>query len=255
MDQFPTEEEEYELLYQDELEMLDESACFVGNQSDRGLRVLVATPLFCYWIFGSVNLFAGYLVHRRNDSFSSVYGQPAPPINPKHQKAVHMKGVGTFLFIYCVPSALLLISVFYEFANSDIWLSLPAPTYVPTDAVKAPLWPFMTRAFMELMIGVVSSAWVLGPRIGNMYKLQMTPKCKHTPTKYPPPPPTTAYSTASYQTVRQSTAPSTAISMDRISRYSTARKYPSTHMPRHGSSRGGYLPPQSFGLYGNETIL
>ncbi|XP_055921865.1 frizzled-4 [Eupeodes corollae] len=227
-------------------------ACFVGNQSDRGLRVLVATPLFCYWIFGSVNLFAGYLVHRRNGPLATVYGQPPPPINTKYQKAVHMKGVGTFLFIYCIPCALLLIAVFYEFANSDVWLNLPAPTYVPVAAVKAPMWPFMTRAFMELMIGVVSSAWVLGPRIANMYKNQMTPKCKHTPTKYPP---TTAYSTASYQTVRQSSA-STAISMDKISRYSSARKYPTTHMPRHGSSRVGYkMPPQAFGHYGNETIL
>lgn len=214
-------------------------ACYVGNQNDKNLRLLVATPLSSYWIFGSVNLFAGYLVYRRN--------RTPPPILPGSLQApvsiFNLNGVGTFLFIYCVPSALLLIAVFYEFANSDVWLNLPQPSFEPTPPVKAPMWPFMTRAFMELMLGVVSSAWVLGPRITTFYKNRFGPKYKQTPVKYP----STAYSTASYQTVCQ---PSSVLTMDKMSRM--PRKYP-PHTVR--KPRGYKMSSQSLAYNGSETVL
>ncbi|XP_055376662.1 frizzled-4 [Condylostylus longicornis] len=251
--------------------------CYVGNQSDKALRLLVATPLFCYWIFGSVNLFAGYLVYRRNKtltgpitsstntnhsnilplSSSSVPSSSSPSsLSSSSCMAIDMNGVGQFLFIYCIPSALLLISVIYEFANSDIWLNLPEPSNEPTLPIKASMWSFMTRAFMELLLGVISSAWVLGPRISTLYKTRFGPKYKQTPTsKYPS---STAYSTASYQTVCQS---ATIMTSDKIPiRYPSTRKYPQMALPHPPArnktrSNGNYKFSQNLSHYGNETVL
>lgn len=91
----------------------------------------------------------------------------------------NMDGMGTFLFSYCVPSALLMISVFYEFANRDLWLNVPQPSSEPVSAVKAPMWPFMTRFFMELLLGVIASAWALGPRAINFWKRKTPPGPKN----------------------------------------------------------------------------
>lgn len=132
-------------------------------------------PLFCFWIFGSVNLFVGYLLRPQQCG-----GQPAaialkkggggaaaarPNILPES-----MDGMGSFLFSYCVPSTLLMVAVFYEFANRDLWLNVPQPSSEPVSAVKAPMSPFMVRAFMELLLGVIASAWALGPRAINFWR-------------------------------------------------------------------------------------
>lgn len=177
---------------------------------------------------------------------------------PNSQSIVTVQGIGAFLFIYCVPSAILLISVFYEFANRDEWLNMPVPSFKPTEVVKAPLWAPLLRAFMELILGLISSAWVLGPRLHNLYKSKMDPKIKQVQVKYP----ATTCSTASYQSVRQ--PPSTIISMDKIPKYHSSYRCPnpSIHSSmrnkshHHSRPSGGYkISSQTLNQYGHETIL
>ncbi|XP_060661866.1 frizzled-4 [Drosophila nasuta] len=140
-------------------------ACFVGNQSDKALQVLVATPVFCYWIFGSMNLISGYLVHCRNKEI--VRNSNALTLQQQLQLSAHSSsGIGIFLFIYGAACAMLLLAVIYEFANIDVWLS--------AREANTPLWPYLTRAFMELMLGICCFAWVLGPSISSMYKRQLS---------------------------------------------------------------------------------
>lgn len=152
-------------------------SCFVGNQSDKALRLLVAMPLFCFWIFGSVNLFVGYLLRPQQCGSQPVAMKKGQRSNYLTEES--MDGMGTFLFSYCVPSALLMISVFYEFANRDLWLNVPQPSSEPVSAVKAPMSPFMMRAFMELLLGVIASAWALGPRAINFWKSKSPPGNKN----------------------------------------------------------------------------
>ncbi|BFG02527.1 frizzled-4 [Drosophila madeirensis] len=141
-------------------------ACFVGNQSDRALQVLVATPVFIYWIFGSMNLISGYLVHCRNKEILRNTNALSVQQQLQQLSAHSSSGIGIFLFIYGLASALLLLAVIYEFANIDIWLS--------SGETSTPLWPFLVRAFMELMLGICCFAWVLGPSISTMYKRQLS---------------------------------------------------------------------------------
>lgn len=137
----------------------------MGNQSDKALQVLVATPVFCYWIFGSMNLISGYLVHCRNKEI--LRNSNALSLQQQLQLGVHnSSGIGIFLFIYGAACALLLLAVIYEFANIDVWLS--------QRETSTPLWPYLTRAFMELMLGICCFAWVLGPSISSMYKRQLS---------------------------------------------------------------------------------
>lgn len=137
----------------------------MGNQSDKALQVLVATPVFCYWIFGSMNLISGYLVHCRNKEI--LRNSNALSLQQQLQLGAHSgSGIGVFLFIYGSACALLLLAVIYEFANIDVWLS--------ARETNTPLWPYLTRAFMELMLGICCFAWVLGPSISSMYKRQLS---------------------------------------------------------------------------------
>ncbi|XP_061389974.1 frizzled-4 [Musca vetustissima] len=182
-------------------------ACFVGNQSDKGLQILVATPLFCYWIFGSMNLASGFLVHRRNKDIANESNSTHLRLLIQYKYSIS----GSFLFMYCVPCVLLLLAVIYEFANIDVWLSLSNINEA------TPMWPFMTRAFMELLLAIIAFSWILVPKLSLMYKGHMI---KSNKTKIVGVPPihnsihTTnniscrssgkTYSTVSYQSVRQS---------------------------------------------------
>ncbi|XP_068158435.1 LOW QUALITY PROTEIN: frizzled-4 [Drosophila tropicalis] len=143
-------------------------ACFVGNQSDKALQILVATPVFCYWIFGSMNLISGYLVHCRNKEILRNSNTLSLHQQRNGNGSASTSGMGIFLFIYGLASALFLLAVIYEFANIDIWLS--------AGATSTPLWPYLLRAFMELMLGICCFAWVLGPTISTMYKRQVSQK-------------------------------------------------------------------------------
>lgn len=142
-------------------------ACFVGNQSDRALQILVATPLFCYWIFGSMNLGSGYLVYRR---YKTLLKNPLTPMLKQQLEAkCPSYDFGMFLFIYSIPCAFILVSVIYEFVNIDIWLNVP-PYFVATEGFTTPMWSFMTKALMEITLGIICFAWVIGPKISVLYK-------------------------------------------------------------------------------------
>lgn len=146
--------------------------------------------------------------------------------------------------------ALLMIAVLYEFANRDAWLNVPQPSSEPMTGTKAPMWPFMLRAFMELLVGVLASSWTLGPRISTIWKNrfgQPITKCKPTPVKYSQP----VYSTASYQTVCPQNS---MVSIAKIPKH--GRKYPPSHVYRTTKSTRPYKSScQSISLTGNETIL
>lgn len=138
-------------------------ACFVGNQSDKGLQIFVATPLFCYWIFGSMNLVSGFLVYRRNNDILRSTNSMSLKLMLQSKFSIS----GMFLTVYCVPYVLLLVAVIYEFANIDVWLN-ESPHF------DTPQLPFLTKVFMELLLGIICSSWILGPKIASIYKRQLS---------------------------------------------------------------------------------
>ncbi|XP_017484612.1 PREDICTED: frizzled-4 [Rhagoletis zephyria] len=241
-------------------------ACFVGNQSDKGLQILVATPLFCYWIFGTMNLGSGYLVYRRYKSI--LKNMSTHIIKQQLETKCPSYDFGKFLFIYCIPCALLLFAAIYEFANIDIWLNIPA-YLVASEGFTTPMWPFLTKAFMEITLGIICFAWFLGPRISVIYKQQV----KMRNTKEAPLPTNTqrssrnanhnySYSTASYQTMRpainaysQRRSPM-SFSMYQLSKYSN-KKAQSIHNPKNLQKSRYYVRPAQmhFECCGDETIL
>ncbi|XP_053672339.1 frizzled-4 [Anopheles nili] len=235
-------------------------SCFIGNQSDKALLTFVIVPLLTSWVIGSGYLFTAYLRKR----------SAAPPL--VHNLPVHIHGMGKFLFIYAVPSAALLMLMFYEYACRENWLHLPHPSQDSPVPVRPPLWPFLLRAFIELLIGVLASAWAVGPRIvglcrgaegpvsgvgagglgvggrtgqsklgpaGSVYKQTVGPKMGGFAAA-----PST-YSTASYQTV----CPQNSLVSGRHT-----RKYPS-HSHINRKPRSYKMSTQTISLTGNETVL
>lgn len=206
----------------------------------------MATPLFIYWIFGSVNLFAGYLVQR---SGTTVHRSS---IQNKHLNG--MNGMGSFLFIISCCLALLMIAVFYEFANIDIWLHQPQHTSESitspgSNPQKVPMWSFMLRAYMELLVGVISCGWTLGPRFSNLWKNRFCLRPverKLTTPKYPQ----STFSSASYQTV----CPQNSMISLSTKVPTNVRKYP-PNMHIYRNVRVYKSPSQSISLTGNETVL
>ncbi len=192
-------------------------------------------------MFGAVNLLAGYLVQRRTTSTAN-----RPHIQPKNVNG--MNGMGSFLFIIACCLALLMIAVFYEFANIDIWLHQPQSHGESSTAPKVPMWSFMLRTYMELLAGVISCGWTLGPRFSNLWKNRfcLRPVERKLPTvNYPQ----STFSSASYQTVCPQNS---MISLS--TKAATGRKY---HPPMHiyRKVRVYKSPSQSISLTGNETVL
>uniref|UniRef100_A0A182F5Q8 Frizzled/Smoothened 7TM domain-containing protein n=1 Tax=Anopheles albimanus TaxID=7167 RepID=A0A182F5Q8_ANOAL len=227
-------------------------SCFIGNQSDRALLTFVIVPLLTSWVIGSGYLFTAYL-RKRSAAASLVHALP-----------VHIHGMGKFLFIYTVPTAALLMLMFYEYACRENWLQLPHPSLEPALPARAPLWPFLLRAFIELLVGVLASAWAVGPRIVGLCRGNSAPTTKLAGPVYKQPPPKLAgfttgapstYSTASYQTVcPQNTLVSVSIGKLPPPRHHTARKYQS-HSHINRKPRGYKMSTQTISLTGNETVL
>lgn len=239
----------------------------MGNQSDKGLQILVATPLFCYWIFGSMNLASGFLVYRRNKDI--LRNTNSSSIQLLLQTKCSISGV--FLFVYCIPYALLLLAVIYEFANIDVWLN-------ESPYGETPEWPFLMRAFMELLLGIICSACILGPKISSMYKRQLSAPPTKTSTVNIQAVPNQhklitrnsninchgsnkAYSTASYQTVRESKKSSphrkqnctNTISMNQLPISPGRIKSQQNHLHPHLQINN--QTNSSLFRYGDETIL
>lgn len=192
-------------------------------------------PLFCYWIFGAVNLFVGHLVQRLKKA--------------KFKFPATLNGMGSFLFAYCIPSSILLFTIFYEFVNRDTWLNLPAQPVLETNNDGGPMWPFMMRAFMELLLGVLTSAWVLGPRISKWRTKKPDTQFKQAPKPYI----SSAYSRTSYQTV----CPPNSLGSQSIKIHRHGGKYPLHHVTAHKprSYKLSSHHSHSISLTGNETMF
>lgn len=213
-----------------------------------------------------MNLGSGYLVYRRYRSI--LKNMSSRSMKQQLETKCPSYDLGTFLFIYCIPCALLLFSVIYEFANIDIWLNIP-PYLVASKGFTTPMWPFLTKAFMEITLGIICFAWFLGPRISAIYKQQLqmyNTKEASLPTitqrssrnanhNY-------SYSTASYQTIRPAINPYSqqlspgSVSMNKLTKYSH-KKAQGIHNPKNIQKTRYYVRPAQmhFECGGDETIL
>lgn len=220
--------------------------CFVGNQSDKGLLLLVAIPLLCYWMISCGYLLTGYL---RKKSMKNV------------KIPANIDGLGTFLIIYNVPSGLLLLSMFYQYGVRENWLILLDSSMHGTQ--KAPLWLYVAQPFLELLTGVLASSWAIGPRITSLCKSNVKQ-----PNVKPPPPikyQQSAYTSASYQTI---CPPNSIVSTSMVSIGTSGRMY-KPHVRKHsygqpvnpslhGSRRARSYRMSSMrsaSLTGHETVL
>lgn len=172
----------------------------------------------------------------------------------------HINGLGTFLTIYNVPSGLLLLSMFYQFGNRENWLILLDGTATQ----KAPLWLYIAHPFLELLTGVLASAWAIGPRITSFCRkgnVKQPISCKTPPTiKYQQNP----YNSASYQTIcpPNSIVSTSMVSVGTIGRihkphrkYSYTQPLPSLHGSRRTRSSYRMTSMHSASITGNETVL
>lgn len=225
-----------------------------------------------------MNLASGFLVHRRNKEIMRDNN-----FSLRIMVQAKFSVSGSFLFIYCIPSALLLMAVIYEFANIDVWLHI-SPYIVSsrnTTAIirETPMWPFLTRAFMELLLSVICSAWILVPKLSAIYKTQIKkPNNKIKAVSVAQLPSHSlagtnnvssrssnkAYSTVSYQSVRQPTnikahmkpQHNSAIVLKHHANTSFGHnKIPQKHSARIYMNSMGKSGANSFHRYGDETIL
>lgn len=206
---------------------------------------MVAIPSLFFWMLSCGYLLTGYV---RKKSLKNL------PAN--------VNGLGTFLMIYNVPSGFLLLSMFYQYGNRENWLIMMDPQVTGTQ--KAPLWLYITQPFLELLTGVLASAWAIGPRITSVCKKNVKQQNSNKPVpmiKYQQNP----YNSASYQTI---CPPNSIVSTSMVSigtnlskmhkpqirKHSYAQPVPSLHSSRRTRSyRMSSL--HSASLTGNETVL
>lgn len=216
---------------------------------DKALLLLVAIPSLCYWMISCGYLLTGFLRKK------SLKNKKIP---------AHINGLGTFLMIYNVPSALLLLSMFYQFGNRENWLILLDGSVQGSQ--KAPLWLYITHPFLELLTGVLASSWAIGPRITSLCKkgnIKQNPVCKAAqPTiKYQQNP----YNSASYQTICPpnsivSTSMASIGTVGRmqkqhIRKYPYAQPLPSLHGSRRTRSSSYRMTSLHSASLGHETVL
>jgi len=170
--------------------------------------------------------------------------------------------MGAFLFIYNTLTALILLSIFYVFGNRENWINL-IDNINQNQQLKAPLWLYISHPFLELLAGVLSSAWAIGPklRVGfcqttktkqQNYKPPTTVQCQHNP-----------FHSASYQTIcppNSVVSNSSVISMNLLTKSSIVRKNQPYHINPHSHGRRSRISYrtssiQSANLTANETIL
>lgn len=216
--------------------------CYVGNQSDKALLLLVAIPSLLYWMISCGYLLTGYL---RKKSLKNV------------KIPAHVNGLGTFLAIYNVPSGLLLLSMFYQFGSRENWLILLSGATIGSQ--KAPLWLYIAHPFLELLTGVLASSWAIGPRITSLCKKENVKQqisCKIVPPiKYQQNP----YNSASYQTIcpPNSIVSTSMVSVGTIGKIQKPhRQYPySLHGSRRTRSSYRMTSMHSASITGHETVL
>lgn len=179
---------------------------------------------------------------------------------PKISLPAQVKGMGAFLCIYNILTALILVSLFYEYGNRETWINIADDVQQQS---KAPLWLYISHPFLELFTGVLTSAWAIGPKLRmgtcqsakikqQIYKPPSSVQCQHS-----------AYHSASYQTIcppNSVVSNSSLVSMNILSKSSLVRKYPPYHISTHSHgrrSRTSYRTPsvKTSHLTGKETIL
>lgn len=227
--------------------------CYVGNQSDKGLLLLVAIPSLFYWMLSCGYLLTGYLRKK------TLKGVTIP---------ANINGLGTFLFIYNFPSGLLLLSMFYQYGNRENWLILLDPQV--QNSQKPPLWLYISQPFLELLSGVLASAWAIGPRVTSLCKGRVkqqsnSNKQQPLPIKYQQ----NQYNSASYQTI---CPPNSIVSTSMVSIGTIGKMHKPHNMRKHSgihpssslhSSRRArsyrhserMTSMHSASLTGNETVL
>lgn len=228
--------------------------CFVGNQSDKALLSLVTIPMLIYWMISCGYLLTGYL---KKKSFPNLQ-QTVP---------AHVNGMGSFLLIYNVPAGILLATMFYLFGNRENWLNIPDLTV--TSPQKAPLWLYILHSFLELFIGVLASAWAIGPRIVGLCKSN-----KKKPTNYKAPRTIKMqpiqFHAASYQTICPPNSMVSSVSIGTLPKVHRQqqqhiRKSPASYTRSHHSHVSSYAnksarsyrasSSNTMSFIGSETVL
>ena len=168
--------------------------------------------------------------------------------------------MGAFLFIYNTLTALILLSIFYVFGNRENWINL-IDNINQNQQLKAPLWLYISHPFLELLAGVLSSAWAIGPKLRvcqttntkqQIYKPPTTVQFQHNP-----------FHSTSYQTIcppNSVVSNSSIISMNLLTKSSIVRKNQPYHINPHSHGRRSRISYrtssiQSANLTANETIL
>lgn len=205
---------------------------------------MVAIPSLCYWMISCGYLLTGYL---RKKSLKNV------------KIPANIDGLGTFLMIYNVPSGLLLLSMFYQYGSRENWLIILDTSLQGSQ--KAPLWLYILQPFLELLTGVLASAWAIGPRVTSLCKgsVKQPVNTKPLPAiKYQQNP----YNSASYQTIcpPNSIVSTSMASLGTVGRSQKhyLRKHSYTQPSLHGSRRARSYRMTSLhsaSLTGNETVL
>lgn len=181
---------------------------------------------------------------------------------PNVQFPAHLNGLGAFLFLYNILTSVVLLSIFYIFGNRESWINL-IDNANHNQQSKAFLWLYISHPFLELLTGVLTSAWAIGPKL-RMGSCQ-TAKIKQPMYK----PPTSVqyqhnqYHSASYQTIcppNSVVSNSSMVSMNILSKSSFVRKYPQYALNTHSHgrrSRTSYRTPSihTANLTANETVL
>lgn len=179
---------------------------------------------------------------------------------PNVQLSAYLNSLGTFLLIYNVLTAFILLSIFFIFGNREYWL-INSDGINTAQQPMAPLWLYILHSFLELLLGVLTSSWAIGPKLRsgfcraqvkqpNNLKSQTSISYQHNPCH-----------SASYQTIcpPNSIVSTSMVSMTTVPKYSLNFKYPhqpsSRYSPRGRRSRSSYRTASQASHRMNETIL
>lgn len=131
--------------------------CYVGNQNSRTLLGFVIVPLLVYLFIGITFLVAGFVAlfkirkQVRNDGVKT------------DKLEVLMVRIGIFSVLYTVPAACVIVCLFYEYANRELWYSKNSQN-IPKIEI------FMLKIFMSLMVGITSGMWIWSTKTINSWR-------------------------------------------------------------------------------------
>ncbi|XP_063059437.1 frizzled-9-like [Engraulis encrasicolus] len=158
--------------------------CYVGSMDVAALTSFVLVPLACYLVVGTSFILTGFvaLVHIRKVMKTGG-------TNTEKLEKLMVK-IGVFSILYTVPATCVIICLFYERLNMDVWryraleskcVAFPGPGAVAAGAVAGAggrqrvedcsldasvptVAVFMVKIFMSLVVGITSGVWVWSPK-------------------------------------------------------------------------------------------